>query len=681
MKNLFTLLFVLSVSASAFSQSVMTPELLWKLGRLGSPVLSEDGKEMYFTVRYYNLDSNKGQSQIFSMPIGGGQATQMTNLSGGLGNLMLGPNGKLNYVSNGSLWSLEGQNKSTKITTLMKSSTNLSYSSTFDKLLCTMDLRIGKNLADDYHNYKKANVKIYDDLMFRHWSNWNNGYISHPILFDVINGKPNIKDLDGSYIDIMQSEPFDVPMKPFGGAEDLTWNPNGKEVVYQCKKKSGIEYAKSTNSDLYSYNTETRETKNITEGRMGYDSSPLYNGKGTKLAWLSMARDGYESDKNDIIIRDLASGSDVNLTEKWNNTVSSYTWSKSGKKIYFLATINATYQIFEITLPKKLESIDPNTHFRQITQGQFNYRSMLESGETILALRQDMNNASEIYSVDIKTGTATQLSHVNDELYGGIKRGNVEKRIIKTSDGKDMLTWIIYPPDFDPKKSYPTLLYCQGGPQSAVSQFYSFRWNFQLMAAAGYIVVAPNRRGLPGFGVKWNEDISKDWGGQPMKDYFSAIDELSKEPYVDEDRIGAIGASYGGYSVYMLAGIHENRFKTFISHCGLFNLESWYGTTEELFFANWDIGGAYYQRVPPVSYEKHSPHKFIQNWNTPMLVFHGGKDFRVPEGQGMEAFNAARQMGIKSRFVYFPEESHWVLSPQNGIVWHSEFFRWLKETL
>jgi len=478
MKNLFTLLFVLSVSASAFSQSVMTPELLWKLGRLGSPVLSEDGKEMYFTVRYYNLDSNKGQSQIFSMPIGGGQATQMTNLSGGLGNLMLGPNGKLNYVSNGSLWSLEGQNKSTKITTLMKSSTNLSYSSTFDKLLCTMDLRIGKNLADDYHNYKKANVKIYDDLMFRHWSNWNNGYISHPILFDVINGKPNIKDLDGSYIDIMQSEPFDVPMKPFGGAEDLTWNPNGKEVVYQCKKKSGIEYAKSTNSDLYSYNTETRETKNITEGRMGYDSSPLYNGKGTKLAWLSMARDGYESDKNDIIIRDLASGSDVNLTEKWNNTVSSYTWSKSGKKIYFLATINATYQIFEITLPKKLESIDPNTHFRQITQGQFNYRSMLESGETILALRQDMNNASEIYSVDIKTGTATQLSHVNDELYGGIKRGNVEKRIIKTSDGKDMLTWIIYPPDFDPKSHIPPFCIAKVGHKVLFLNFTLFVGTF-----------------------------------------------------------------------------------------------------------------------------------------------------------------------------------------------------------
>ena len=346
-----------------------------------------------------------------------------------------------------------------------------------------------------------------------------------------------------------------------------------------------------------------------------------------------------------------------------------------------MASINATNQIFEINLPDNLGSIDPKKHFRQITDGQFNYNSILESGADIFSLRQDMNNASEIYSVNIKTGAAKQISHVNDELYKEITRSKVEKRMVKTTDGKDMLTWVIYPPNFDPNKKYPTLLYCQGGPQSAVSQFYSFRWNFQLMAAAGYIIVAPNRRGLPGFGVEWNEAISKDWGGQAMKDYFSAIDELSKESYVDESRVGAIGASYGGYSVYMLAGIHENRFKTFISHCGLFNLESWYGTTEELFFANWDIGGAYYEKVPPVSYAKHSPHKYVANWNTPMLVFHGGKDFRVPEGQGMEAFNAAQQMRLKSRFVYFPEESHWILSPQNGIVWHSEFFKWLKETL
>ncbi|MBD78845.1 MAG: S9 family peptidase [Crocinitomicaceae bacterium] len=659
-----------------FSQSVMTPELLWKLGRVGSPILSNDGSTLYFTIRYYDLDSNKGQSQIYSISLEGGELNKLTDLKGGVGNLMIGPNGSLNYASKGQIWELDASGISNQISNFVAPMGNLSYSPTGNRILGTITQKLQKQASDEYENYKKANVKIYDDLMFRHWDNWSNGKFSHPALVDITEGKPAV-DMK----DIMSGELFDVPMKPFGGSEDLTWNPNGQEIVYQCKKLSGIEYATSTNSDLYSYNIESGETKNITLGRKGYDSSPQFNSKGNKMAWLSMARDGYESDKNDLIIRDLSTGEDVNITQKWDNTVSTYTWSKDAKKIFFLASINATYQIFEITLPKKLSSIDPAVHFRQVTNGQYNYRSILEAGSQIIALRQDMNNASEIYSVNIKSGEAVQLTHVNDKIYQGIARGKVEKRMVKTTDGKDMLTWVIYPPNFDPAKKHPTLLYCQGGPQSAVSQFYSFRWNFQLMAAAGYIVVAPNRRGLPSFGVEWNEAISKDWGGQAMKDYFSAIDELAKEPYVDENRLGAIGASYGGYSVYMLAGIHENRFKTFISHCGLFNLESWYGTTEELFFANWDIGGAYYQKSPPASYEKHSPHKYVANWNTPMLVFHGGKDFRVPEGQGMEAFNAARQMGLKSRFVYFPEESHWVLSPQNGIIWHSEFFKWLKETL
>ncbi len=676
MKSILTFLFAISLTTLSFSQSVMTPELLWELGRVSSPILSEDGKAIYFTVRYYDLDSNKGQSQIYTLPIKGGKMKKLTEIEGGFGNLMIAPNGKLNFAKDGQLWEYGGGNTSKQISNFVMPLENISYSKTNSKILGTISQKIKEQPADAYSKYKKANVKIYDGLMYRHWSSWNKGEFSHPAIVSSVNGK-----IDADIVDIMPDEFFDVPMKPFGGAEDLTWNPNGTEVIYQSKKKSGIEYATSTNSDLYQYNLETRKTYNLTEGKLGYDSSPLYNGNGSKLAWLSMARDGYESDKNDIIILDLVGGEEVNISEKWNNTISSFVWSNDGKKIFFLASINATNQIFEITLPDNLGSIDPEKHFRQITDGQFNYNSILENGAAVFSLRQDMNNASEIYSVNIKTGSAKQISHVNDELYKGISRGKVEKRMVKTTDGKDMLTWVIYPPNFDPNKKYPTLLYCQGGPQSPVSQFYSFRWNFQLMAADGYIIVAPNRRGLPGFGVEWNEAISKDWGGQVMKDYFSAIDELSKESYVDESRVGAIGASYGGYSVYMLAGIHENRFKTFISHCGLFNLESWYGTTEELFFANWDIGGAYYQKVPPVSYAKHSPHKYVANWNTPMLVFHGGKDFRVPEGQGMEAFNAAQQMGLKSRFVYFPEESHWILSPQNGIVWHGEFFKWLKETL
>lgn len=671
MKKIAFTLSLLVAFCWASAQNTMTPELLWKLGRVGSPIVSADGNTLYFTIRYYNLEENKGQSQVYSMPVKGGEPKKLTDITGGIGNLMLGPDGGLQYVKGGNIFSIDGR----KLSEFAFPLSNIKYSSDGKYVLGTITEKL-VTPTTKYEGYKKANVKIYDDLMFRHWDHWNNGSVSHPAIHLVETMNKRTEPMD-----IMPGDPYNVPMQPFGGADDIVWSPNGKEFLYQCKKKVGIEYARSTNSDLYLYNIETKETKNLTEGRMGYDSHPLFNKKGTKLAWLSMARDGYESDKNDIIIKDLESGNEVNLTAKWDNTVSSYMWSNDNKKIYFLATVNATYHIFEINLPKDLTSIDPSKHFRQVTTGQFNYRSMLQVGNSIVAQRQDMNNASELYSVDIKTGTATQLTHINDKIYASIQRGKVEKRMVKTTDGKDMLTWVIYPPNFDPNKKYPTLLYCQGGPQSAVSQFYSFRWNFQLMAAKGYIVVAPNRRGLPGFGVEWNEAISKDWGGQAMQDYFSAIDELAKEPYVDENRLGAIGASYGGYSVYMLAGIHENRFKSFISHCGLFNLESWYNSTEELFFANWDIGGAYYQPKPPISYAKHSPHQYAHKWNTPIMVIHGGKDFRVPDGQGLEAFNVAKQMGLKSRLVYFPEEGHWVLSPQNGMVWHTEFFNWLKETL
>jgi dipeptidyl aminopeptidase/acylaminoacyl peptidase len=292
-----------------------------------------------------------------------------------------------------------------------------------------------------------------------------------------------------------------------------------------------------------------------------------------------------------------------------------------------------------------------------------------------------MNHAAELYGFNIKKGTERVITHTNDEIYNSIALSKIEKRWVKTTDGKEMLTWVILPPNFDSTKTYPTLLYCQGGPQSAVSQFYSFRWNFQLMAANDYVIIAPNRRGLPSFGTEWNEAISKDWGGQAMKDYLAAFDEISKESYIDQNNAGAVGASYGGYSVYMLAGIHEKRFKSFVAHCGLFNLESWYGSTEELFFANFDIGGPYWENPAPKSYAKFSPHKYAQNWDTPIFVIHGGRDYRVPDTQGMEAFQVAQLKGLKSRFLYFPKEGHWVLQPQNGLVWHREYFKWLDETL
>ena len=452
-------------------------------------------------------------------------------------------------------------------------------------------------------------------------------------------------------------------------------------MLYVTKAKVGTEYVVSTNTDIYEYDLATGKTRNLTEGMMGYDTQPQFS-KGGVLSWLSMAHDGNEADKNDLYI--LYKGERRNLTADWDNTVAGYLWSADGKKIYLLAATEGTEQLFE------LDPFAKKPQVRQLTKGVFDINRIIgQSGEVLVVARTDMNHATELFTVSLKhkkSGFADvqPLSHVNDALYKEIALCPVKARTIKTTDGKDMFAWVIYPPDFDPTKKYPILLYCQGGPQSALTQFYSFRWNFQLMASQGYIVIAPNRRGMPGHGVAWNAEISKDWGGQPMRDYLSAIDDIAKEPYVDRDRLGAVGASYGGYSVYYLAGIHNKRFKTFIAHCGVFNLRSMYGTTEELFFNNNEIGGAYWEKdnaAAQKSYAEFNPIEKVTAWDTPILVIHGGRDYRVPEEQGLQAFTAAQLRGVKSELLYFPDESHWVLQPQNGLLWQRTFFRWLKETL
>ena len=414
----------------------------------------------------------------------------------------------------------------------------------------------------------------------------------------------------------------------------------------------------------------------------GYDTQPSYNNAGNRIAWLSMKEDGYEADKNDIILRDIKTGVKTNLTAAWDETINSFTFSKDDSKIYFLAVHNGTEQLFSIDVATPSATAQS---ILQITKGQWDVSSIIgQSGNKLIVTRTDMNHAAEIYSVDLPTGNMQKLSNINDKIYSKLMLSKVDERYIKTTDAKDMLAWVIYPPDFDPAKKYPTLLFCQGGPQSALSQGYSFRWNFQLMAAQGYIIIAPNRRGMPGHGVEWNRQISGDWGGQAIQDYLSAIDDFSKEPFVDKERLGCVGASYGGYSVYMLASVHNGRFKTFIAHDGLFDLKSWYGTTEEIWFANKDIGGNYWDKTntkAQKSYLKFSPSNYVDKWNTPIMVIQGGKDYRVPTEQGLQAFQAAQLRGIKSKFLFLPDENHWVLKPQNAILWQREFFDWLKETL
>ena len=526
--------------------------------------------------------------------------------------------------------------------------------------------------SDLYPELTKSNVYIFDNLNYRHWDKWNTGSFNHVFFAPLINGKPGLPK------DIMPGEPFDCPQKPFGGDEDYIWGPDSKSIIYVSKKKYGKEYALSTNTDLYQYNLETGQTTNLTRGMMGYDLSPAYNKQGN-LAWLSMKRDGFEADKQDLVV--MNGNSKINLTENRDDLhVESFRWSDDGRRIFFLAPVKATQQLFEA----RVDNGASKTQIRQITNGEFQVSEIIaESGNTLVVTKVDMNHAPELYTVDLSNGSMQQLTHVNDNMYNSISSCKTERRFIKTSDGMQMPTWIIYPPGFDANKKYPTLLFCLGGPQGN-TPMYSFRWNFQLMASQGYIIVAPDRRGVFGNGTKWSQEISRDWGGQAIKDYLSAIDQVSLEKFVDKDRRGCVGASYGGYSVYMLAGMHNGRFKSFIAHDGLFDLKSWAGTTEELWFANWDIGLPYWDKKNKAiqkSYDQYSPANFIDKWNTPILIIQGGKDYRVPIEQGLQAFQAAQLKGIKSKLLYLPDENHWVLSAQNAQVWQHEFYKWLEETL
>lgn len=616
------------------AQNLMTPELLWKLGRVSGLGISKDEKCVIYRVSVPDIENNKFSSKFYQISLDGGQVSEVSDPSSLLLNKNISPDGKF--------------------------------------ILYDEAVKVNKVLGSDlFPEYNKTSAQVYTSLDYRHWDTWSDGSYNHVFY------KENKEAAKG--IDIMPSEPYHSPQKPFGGDEDYIWSPGGQNIVYVCKKKAGTDYATSTNTDIYQYNLASRETVNLTEGMPGYDVQPLFSSNG-ELAWLSMAHDGYESDKNDIYVR--SRGINVNITQQWDGTVNSFIWSNDGKKLFFNAAIDGTVQLFEVDYPGNSKKMPVVT---QLTNGDFDIAGIVgQTGNKIVVSRTDMNHAAELYVYDIQSKNLTQLTHVNDAIYNSINLPEIERRYATTTDGKKMLVWAILPPNFNANKKYPTLLYCQGGPQSAVSQFYSYRWNFQLMASQGYVVIAPNRRGMPGFGVKWNEQISKDWGGQAMKDYMSAVDDISREAYIDTKRISAVGASYGGYSVFQLAGTQASRFKTFISHCGLFNTQSMYGSTEELFFTNWDFGGPYWDKSNTAAlkaYTEFNPITYANQWSKPILIIQGGKDFRVPETQAMEAFQLAQLKGIKSKFVYFPDENHWILKPQNAMVWQKEFYMWLKETL
>lgn len=654
------------------AQEIVTPELLWKLGRVSDVQASPDGNNLLYGITFYDLKANKGNRDLYVMPSKGGKPIKVTDFKGNEFNGVWHPDGKkIGFLSNESgsnqIWEInpDGSNL-TQISNIKDGINGFYYSPDMSHILFIKDVKLDSTANDIYPDLPLANARIIDDLMYRHWDSWNDYSYSHIFTASYTDGKiENIKD-------IMFNERFDAPLTPDGGMEQIAWSNDGKIIAYTCRKLSGKNEALSTNSDIFVYDLNTEKTINISEGILGYDQEPVFSPNNKLIVWNSMKTKGFESDKKRIMIYDFVTNKYTDYSTSFDQSSSNFLWDNDSKRLYFISGINATYQIYSLDLKTK--------NIKQITSGMHDYTSLVMNSKYLFGTRMSMSNPTEIFSIDKETGIQSQLSFTNKNIWDKVIKGNVEERWVKTTDGKRMLVWVIYPPNFDKNKKYPALLYCQGGPQSAVSQFFSYRWNLQIMAANDYIIVAPNRRGLPTFGQEWNDQISTDYGGQNMLDYFSAIDSIKREPYIDSTRLGAVGASYGGYSVYWLAGNHNKRFKAFIAHCGMFNFESWYGTTEEYWFPNHDLGGAYWHKNLPKSYS-FSPHKFVGNWDTPILVIAGEHDYRIPFTESMQAFNAAQLLGIPSKFLFFPQETHFVTRPQNSVLWQREFFKWLDKWL
>ena len=660
------------------SNKRMTPEALWAMGRLGGMAVSQDGAKVAYTVSYYSVPQNKSNSEVFVMNADGSDNQQITHTPKGESNVVWTKDGKLRFLSSESgssqIWEMDADGSNRKqLTNYDGDIEGFAFSPDESKVLFVSQVKTVASTADKYPDLPKASGRIITDLMYKHWDEWVTT-APHPFVADFNNGLENVTD-------ILEGEPYESPMKPFGGMEQLAWSPDGKQIAYTCRKKTGLEYAISTNSDIFIYDLATKQTRHICPEIMGYDTNPQYSPDGQYIAWQSMEHDGYESDQNRLFIMNLQTGEKRFVSKAFESNVDEFIWDNNSKGFYFTGVWHGQTHIYNIDIAN-------GDKLTKLTEGDYDFGTLALCGDKLLTKRHSMMMGDEIYQLDkVRPGEAfaevKQMTFENQAIYDQVEMGKVEGRWVKTTDNKDMLVWVIYPPQFDPNKKNPTLLFCEGGPQSPVSQFWSYRWNFQMMAANDYIIVAPNRRGLPGFGNEWNEAISGDYMGQCMKDYLTAIDEVAKEPYVDADRLGCVGASFGGFSVYWLAGNHNKRFKAFIAHDGIFNVDMQYLETEEKWFVNWDLGGPYWDKQNKVAQKTYasSPHLFIDKWDTPILCIHGERDYRILANQAMSAFDAAIMRGVPAELLIYPDENHWVLKPQNGILWQRTFFEWLDKWL
>lgn len=681
----------------------LTPELLWSMGRIGSTVLSPDKTNILYTVTTYNISENRGYSAIYILNSETKETKKLTvNTSKSESDANFIENGRkivfLCADDNGTsqLWMMNTDGSNRKCISSEKTDVNGYLFSPDEKhVVLIHDVPTETSIIKNDDDLPKATGMVINELMYKHWDRYVRS-VPHPF----------IANFDGSQVtnarDILDGQPYESPMCPFGGIEEFAWSPDSKSLAYVMRKKTGRDYAISTDSDIFLYNLETGKTKNLCKPEnykapivnatsslkhqiqynenedynLGYDDKPKFSPNGKYIAWTSMKHDGYESDRTRLCVFEFSTGSKTYVTETFDSGVNDFVWDDNSKELYFSGVWHGKTNLYKTNLKGEVS---------KITDEVCDYTLVdVDSRQNkLLTKKQSMSMADDIFFVDIKKGTSYQLTNINESIYNKLTFGEVKERWVKTVDGKQELCWVIYPPHFDKNKKYPTLLFCEGGPQSPVSQFWSYRWNFQIMAANGYIIIAPNRRGLPGFGYEWLTQISGDYTGLCMKDYLSAIDDICKEPYVDKDRLGCVGASFGGYSVYWLAGNHDKRFKCFIAHDGIFNTQQQYLETEEMWFPNWDMGSAPWVK-PGGEMQKvysESPHMFVDKWDTPILCIHGQKDFRIEYTQAESAFNAARLRGIPAQLLLFPDENHWVLKPQNAILWQRTFFRWLDKWL
>ena len=671
-----------ALTAEEIAEARLTPEVMWKMSRIGSHTLSPDGTTLLYTLTRYNMEENRGISVIVSRDLASGEEVELTDLSATSVSPVWSADGKdIWFATTRSgemqLWKMQANGSQPKQISNIEGGIEGFGISPDEKHICYTKFVHAKdiNSADVYADMDKSKARIYDDLMVRHWDYWDKGDYLHIFVADLLaNGVGEGVDIIG------EKSAWDAPLAPYFDHAEIAWSPDSKQLAYTCKPLIGVEYAVSTDSDIFVYDLESGETKNICKGNadfamVGYDKYPVWSPSGAKIAFCSQERPGNEADKSRLFIYDVATGEVEYLTADFDYNASNVAWADE-ETLYFIAPIEATHQICRV-------KADGKSAVEVITKGDHDINSFeLGNGHCIGSV-MTISMAPELFEFDLNDGAMTKVTAVNDFVYENIKMGEVQKRWVKTTDGKQMLVWVILPPDFDASQKYPTLLYCQGGPQSVVSQFWSYRWNFQLMAAKGYVVVAPNRRGLPSFGQEWLDQISGDYSGQNIKDYLAAIDDVAKEKWCDKERLGCVGASYGGYSTFYLAGHHEKRFKAFIAHCGIFNFESMYGETEELFFLNNDYGGTYWDKDNKTAMRSYanSPHKAVDKWDTPILIITGERDYRIPYTQSLQAFTAARVRGIPSRLVSFENEAHQVFKPQNSLVWNREFFSWLDKYL